>query len=788
MLRGHNQTMQKILLCVGLTAGFLLPTMKAWAQEGAEKSSQQEVISTQEASPRIVKAIEVEGNKTISMATILSKIKIRVGQEYLQNIVSDDIKRLYNTGYFSDVRVDRKEYQGGFKVVFYLTEKPIVEKITFSKIRHFHPRAIENKIKTKKGRFLDPKTLKDDIKTIEELYAKKGLTSATVAVKTSLDEATNKASLNFVIEEGRRTQIGKLNITGNRSFPDKRILKAIKTRPHGLFRSGYLKEEILKEDMDRIQAFYSQNGFIDAKASYALEELRKGRLILNIQIEEGQRYYVGDIAVAGNNVLTTPEILAAMKTTTVGRPFSREKLEEDISSIRTLYFDKGYIFAEIKESTSLGPETGKVELRLDVSEGQVAYVEQVKIEGNTRTRDIVIRREVRLYPGDQFDGAKLRRSKERLRNLGYFEDVNYDVEDTAYPDRKNLIVQVKEAKTGSLSFGGGYSTIDKIIGFVEIEQKNFDFTNWPTFTGGGQRLSLRAETGSVRNDVRLSFTEPWIFDYPISGGFDVYRMERDRERDVGYAYDEKRVGGNLRFGKEISEYVSAGITYRLEEITISDLESGVSADLAKEAGENTVSAAGFTLTRDTRDNVFNPTQGLLLTGTVDVAGGLFGGDKDFVRFQDKASLVIPFKYESVLELSVRTGFADAYGDSDSVPIFERFFAGGARSIRGYNERKVGPIDSVSEDPVGGESLLVANAEYTIPLIDFIKLAAFFDTGNVWSKLDQFGSGGFKSGTGLGFRVKTPIGPINLDYGYPLNDEPGEEQRSGKFYFSVSRGF
>jgi len=744
---------------------------------------------TRESSRKIVKAIEVEGNKTISISVILAKIKSRVGQEYLQNVISDDIKRLYNTGSFSDVKVDRKDYEGGFKVIFYLTEKPIVEEITFSKTRHFRPRALVNKIKTKKEKFLDPKTLKEDVKTIQEMYAKKGLSSATVEVETFTDEVTNKASLHFVIQEGRRTQIKKLNILGNNSFPDKRIIKVIKTRADSLFTSGYLKEEILKEDMDRIVAFYGQNGFIDAKASYTMEEFKSpGRLIVSIQIEEGKRYYIGNIAIKGNKILTTREILNSMESVRVGNIFSREKLEEDLSNVRTAYFDRGYIFADVKESTSLSPETGKVELRLDIDEGELAYVEQVKVEGNTRTRDIVVRREIRLYPGDRFDGAKLRRTKERLKNLGYFEDVSYDIEDTEHPDRKNLVVQVKEMKTGSLSFGGGYSTIDQIVGFIEIEQRNFDFTNWPMFTGGGQHLSLRAETGSLRNDLRLSFTEPWIFDYPVSGGFDAYRMERDRERDVGYAYDEKRVGGNLRLGKEISEYLSGGITYRRERITIGDLESDVSTDLAKEAGQNTVSDMAFSLTRDTRDNVFSPTKGLLLTGTFDVAGGALGGDKDFVRFQDKMSVNVPFQWNSVMEFSVRMGFMDTYGDSDTVPIFERFFAGGARTIRGYDERKVGPIDPVTEDPLGGESLLVGNVEYTIPVIDFVKLAAFFDTGNVWARLDEFGSGNFKSGAGLGLRVKTPIGPINLDYGYPLNEEPGEEERSGKFYFSMSRGF
>jgi outer membrane protein insertion porin family len=228
--------------------------------------------------------------------------------------------------------------------------------------------------------------------------------------------------------------------------------------------------------------------------------------------------------------------------------------------------------------------------------------------------------------------------------------------------------------------------------------------------------------------------------------------------------------------------------YKLVKVSIENLDSDVSADLAAEAGTNTVSAIGFTMTRDSTDSHLSPTKGLVLGGGADFAGTFLGGDKDFYRLQGRANYYIPLKFESVLEFRTRAGFVDAYGDSTKVPIFERFFAGGARSIRGYNERKVGPLDSNTNDPIGGEGLFTAGVEYTIPIIDFIKLAAFLDTGNVWAQMEDFGSTDLKSGTGLGFRVKTPIGPVNLDYGYPLNDEPGEEDQSGKFYFSISRGF
>jgi len=678
--------------------------------------------------------------------------------------------------------------EGGFKVIIYLDEKAVVEEITFSKTHTFHSRALLKKMKTQEGKFLNNKSLKDDVDTIKELYAQKGLTLAEVDVETELDEATNKVKLHFIIKEGHKVQIRRIYIDGNKAFKDKKIRRIIKARQKGFFRSGHLKKEVLDEDLERIKSFYEQKGHIDATVDYSIETLQKGFVNIRIKIDEGKQYFVGRVTVEGNDIISEEEILRKMKEIKKGGIFSREKLTVDIANIRTVYFDRGYIFANVDESTSLDQSSGEVEVKIKIKEGGLAYINRVNIQGNTRTRDIVIRRELRLNPGDRFDGGKLRRSRERLNNLGYFEDVGFDIQDTDIYDKKNLVVQVKEAKTGSFSFGGGFSTVDQVVGFVEIEQRNFDFSNWPTFTGGGQQLRLRAETGSTRSNLLLSFTEPWIFDRPISGGFDVYRTERNKERNIGYAYDEEKIGGGVRFGKQFTELVSAGVSYKMEEVTIENLDADVSADLLAEAGTNTVSIIGFSASRDSTDSKFSPTTGLILSSGADFAGGALGGDKDFYRLQARGNYYVPLNFKSVLEFRVRGGIVDAYGDSSKVPIFERFFAGGARSIRGYDERKVGPLDSSTGDPIGGEALMTASIEYTIPIIEFVKLAAFLDTGNIWEKVEDFGSGDFKSGAGVGVRVKTPIGPVNLDYGYPLSDEPGEDGRSGKFYFSVSRGF
>jgi len=698
---------------------------------------------------------------------------------------------LYNTGHFSDVEIDHEDLDGGYKVIVKLKEKPIVDQITFSKIRYYNSRVLLSKMKTKKDKFLDNKTLKEDINTIEDLYKKKGLTQVKVDVETFVDEATNKATLHFIIREGYKIKVKRIYIYGNTAFPDKRIIKVMKSRWAWLFGSGVLKEDVLQEDMTAIQAFYEQNGYLNAKAAYQIEPLARGLVKVNVTIQEGKRYYVGDVSFSGNVILSDQDIKSHLKNLIEGKVFSHEKMEEDASNIREAYFDRGYISANVEEATSFNTETGKVDVKVTIKEGKLVYINMIKIQGNAHTRDIVIRRELRMYPGDRFDGAKLRLSKQRLKDLGYFEDVGYDIEDTNQEDLKNLIVQVKEAKTGTFSFGGGYSTVDRLVGFVELEQKNFDISNWPSFTGGGQDLRLRAQVGSVERNFILSYTEPWLFDHPVSAGFDLYLTENLNDNTTGYAYNQKTIGVDFRVGKSFNDNFSVGSVYRLEHVNISDMNSGESEAMQEQVGNSLVSSLGFSETNDYRDSKLSPTSGWIITNNEDIAGGPLGGNKNFYRLQTSGAYYIPFKFNdvvTVLETSARTGIVQSYPSTPDVPIFERYFTGGQDSIRGYNERSVGPSDPNTNDAVGGDAILVGSAEYTVPIIEIIKGAVFYDIGNVWDKVRDYGTGGLKSGTGVGLRIKTPIGPIKLDYGFPLNTEPGQTTKNGKFYFSVSRGF
>ena len=784
-------TMRRKFLAVFLVILISGIAANVFAQDPPNESQESPSVESPQES-KLVTAIEVNGNKNISTNTIVSKMKTRIGSPYQENVVSDDLKRL-----------DTQSYKDGLKIILTVVERPIIETITFSGMNRITMKdeKLKGMLKSKETQYLDYPSLSEDIRTLEKIYEKMGFSKAQITYKVDISKETNKAKIEFIALEGKKVRIQDIIVEGNKAFSKRRILKLLKTKSAWFFNAGVLKDEVLKEDIERIKSFYTRGGFTDVAVNYEVKPDAKKPYLLYvyIKIQEGKKYLVGNVAIQGNKDISQKDILAVLKECIPGKVFSNEALKIDAANIHGLYFDKGYISAQVQDTTSVDSRTGRVDIAYSISENEVAYVAKIKIRGNVKTKDLIIRRELRIRPGEKFDGEKLRRSKERLQNLGFFEEVSYDTEDTSAPDKKDLIVEVKETKTGSFSFGGGYSTVEQFVGFVEIEQKNFDWKNFPYFTGGGQDLRFRASFGTVSSGFDLSFTEPWVFDYPISFGFDAYRRQRKRDSDVGYGYDEKITGGDLRLGKEISEYLRTSFMYKIEEIDISNITDNATNDLNQEYGKNTVSSLIPGVTFDSRDNVFDPRKGDYLSGSLQWAGGPLGGDKDFWKFFGRASHYFPMPLNSVLEIRGRAGLAAAYGDSERIPIYERFFAGGAYTIRGYEERSLGPIDPASKDPLGGNSTLIGNIEYTYPLFNFFKVAAFYDVGNVWSKLGDIGSskdannvketGGFKSGIGLGLRIKTPIGPIMLDYGIPLNKAPGEDDKtSGRFHFSASHGF
>lgn len=731
--------------------------------------------------------IDIEGNEIVSDATIISKIKIRAGQPYNENVINEDVKNLYATGFFETVEAEKKDASEGALLLFKVKEKPVLKKLTIEGMHFIRKKKIEDSIDVKEGGFVDEFKVKEAVRKIKDLYNTKGFSQTEVTYKIDPVADKNEVFVELSIDEKGILKVRGVKVSGNKTIKARRIIKLMKTRKAWLFNRGVFKEEVMEDDIRRITDFYKLEGFNDVAVDIDVQKRPKG-VYLTVNIDEGQRYYAGKITLEGVKEVPEKAVLSAIDLKE-GDVYSEQVVYNNSLGIREVYVDKGYIFSQVDPFSLLNPDTGKIDITYKIVENNVAYIEDISIKGNNKTKDKVIRRELKVYPGEKFDGKKIRKSKEKLENLGFFEEIRFGTEPGSEPDNVDLVVDVKEAKTGYFSFGGGYSSIDEFIGFVEIRQRNFDYKNFSNFTGAGQDLSVLLSMGTSTKRYQLSFTNPWIFDKPVSFGFDAYRKGHDQDEDVGYGYQEDIKGGVLRLARDFDDYWKGGVAYRFENVEISDVVDDASQALHEEEGSSDLSSGETHLTYDSRDNVFNPLKGIYVKNIFQVFGGPFCGDKDFIKYIGRASFYFPLAKKSVVELRLRGGFGQEFGDTDKIPIYERFFAGGASTVRGYRERKVGPIDKTSEDPIGGNKMLVGNIEYTYPLADFLKAATFFDIGKVWGgESDSIEENDFMSSVGLGFRVNTPIGPVSVDYGWPLDKEPGEEGKEGRFHFNVSRSF
>ena len=397
-------------------------------------------------------------------------MKTKIGSPYQETVASDDLKRLYLLGYFSDVKIDAEPYKDGVKVIVRLTERPIIEKITFSGIVHITKKdeSLKKELQSKEGQYLDYPTLGDDVRTLKKMYEKIGFNQADIQYNVEVDKEKNKAKVQFLVNESRKVRIKEIKFQGNsKAFSSSRLIKLIKTRNAWLLNAGVLKEDTLKEDVERVKAFYRKSGYADVSVDYEVkpDTNRPYLLYITFTIVEGKKYTVGNITIEGNKDISEKDILKKLQECTTGKVYSEEGVKQDVSNIQSLYFDKGYISCLAQDTTAVNPSSGRVDVHYSIVENQVVYVDKIKVRGNVKTRDMVVRREMRIRPGDRFDGDKLKRSKERLQNLGFFDEVSYDTEPTDVADKRDLIVDVKEAKTGSFSFGGRYSTVDQ---FVEI--------------------------------------------------------------------------------------------------------------------------------------------------------------------------------------------------------------------------------------------------------------------------------------------------------------------------------
>ena len=729
-----------------------------------------------------VKRIEVSGNKRISTMIIISRIQTREEEVLSDKIISEDIKNIYALGYFSNISVASTPFEGGIKVIYTVVEKPYVGKIELTGNREIKEEEIGRVMAISAGDIFGEKNLDEDIKRIIELYEKKGYYKTQITPEIKIREEEKRVDIVLNIEEGPRTRVKEIKILGNKNVPEKQIRARMETKTAQFFRRGIFGKEEFERDIQMITTVCRSFGYLDAEiVDYDLNYTHEGRLLfITIEIAEGELYTVREVSITGNTLFETEVLLNKLRIKE-GEPYNPYSVPEDIGILKNFYAQKGYIVTQIWDEPFIDKEKLEIRTTYHINEGPKTYVRLIKIAGNTKTKDNVIRRELTIKPGEAFDGKQIKRSREKLFNLGYFSDVKAYTEATDKPELRDLVFEVEETKTGALSFGLGYSSIEDIVGFVQLEQNNFDIGNPPYFTGGGQKIRVKANFGSLSGEYMLSFTEPYFLGYPLSLGFDVY--DKTRQWPV---YDQRNTGGNIRIGKRITDYVRLHTTYKYEDVNISDVDDDAGEAIKDEEGKFTTSSLTVDLIKDTRDSVFIPTRGFKGSISTEYAGGFLGGDRNFTKNAGDATWFFPVikkeELEHVISFRLRAGIAKEFADSDNVPINERFFLGGSDTIRGYPEESIGPKDE-ENNSIGGKSFLIANAEYTFPIWkQTIRGALFYDIGNTWQEPDGMDFNDLVPGVGIGLRMQTPIGPVNLDYGY------GIEENKGRLHFSMGYSF
>lgn len=738
----------------------------------------------------IVRQIDIQfvGPETISRERVMANLATQMGQPFSQFTVEQDLRALYGTGLISNVRIFAEPFEDGAKVTVLIQGKPFVSEILIEGAQQISMNRVRREITQRVGEALSEEQIEQDRQKILELYRNRNYTDVTVETLLREDPRTNQVSVTFRISEGPRLIVRRINFFGNDSILPRDLRRAMPTKTRNLLfffnKSGRLLPEQVEEDRAAIRALYQSRGFADAIVTdYQVQRLDDGSgVAINITVEEGIQYRVNSVSFEGEAVATA-DFLESLLTMRAGSLYTPQGLNTDLRAIRDFYGTQGYVdLLLIPEIFPAGPGAVDINYRLD--EGVQSYVNLINIQGNKVTKDRVIRREMALRPGDVFDTTLVDVSRQRLENLNYFSRVDTVPQDTLVPGRKDLNVIVEEKRTGSFNFGAGFSTIDSLVGFAELQQTNFDLFNWPRFTGGGQRFRIRGQYGIQRSDFVIAFTEPWFLGTKLSFGVEGFYREATFLSTV---YDQRNYGVAFQFRRALTPFLAARAEYRLEGIEIYNVDRNDAGQVIQDAaGDYTRSAILGGLTWDNRDSLFLTRRGELIELTAFVAGGGLGGDVQDYGISLEAAKYWPLIWDMIFLLRGQLAVVDSWGGSDDVPLFDRLYLGGANNMRGFNFREVGPKDEFG-NPIGGNSLAYITAELTFPIISRVRGAVFTDWGFVNAASYDWNSSNVNADFGFGIRLDLPIGPIRLDYGIPVITD-NFNGGPGKFNFNIGYQF
>ncbi len=737
--------------------------------------------------------VKFVGAANVSEQVVRANMALREGTVLDESLIDRDIRSLYRTGLFEFIEVKREaRATDTVNLLIEVTPKYRVLSVIFQGNKAYKEKRLSREAKTVPNSTLDERQIKEDSEKIYEYYQKNGYNQAQITYTIDRNRSTGFGTVTFKIREGVKVRISDIKFVGNTKAKPRKLRKEMETKKWHLFSwisgGGRFIDSDFDEDLEKLRDYYRELGYLDVEITedkVNFNYASSGKLVITININEGRQYHIGDVTFSGNKIHPS-RLLRLVVRQRKGMVFVPSKLDKDVENIEDFYGRDGHLDTRARLIRKPNLETGNIDIEYEINESEKFQVESINIEGNTKTKSIVVLRELVLGPGDVFDSVRMKISKMRLENTRFFEDVNVTPESTNIPGRRNLRVALREARTGNLTFGAGFSSLERAVIFAEITQSNFDIFNRKSFfQGDGQKFRLRMQLGSESSELVLAFEEPWLFERELALGFQIFRTTSDYNSAF---YDEIRSGGQVYMRKRLFGLVEGTLTYTFEVVDIANVDPTAPASIQSIAGKTTISKLGFSLLRDTRDKIVNTTRGNRMELITEIAGGPLAGDVNYYRVEVRGSQFYPvFEFqEQVLSLIGRAGVVQNFGDSNSVPFFDQYFLGGPQTLRGFEFREVGPKNAFGE-PEGGRTYGFFSAEYSIDLVKPIRFAIFYDAGFVNRDAYDFSPAEFNDNFGFGLRLFVAGAPLSLDFGIPLHGDRFNKKGS-QFNFSFGTRF
>ncbi|WP_240193623.1 outer membrane protein assembly factor BamA [Desulfobulbus alkaliphilus] len=718
-----------------------------------------------------VASIVPEGNVRIDSGAILQRISTKPGDLYDPALLREDLRAVFAMGYFDNVEIEALDTDRGKRIIFRISEKPLIGSVVITGAQSIKEQDVRDAANIPVNSILNPARINEAAERVRELYRSKGYYNTEVNTVISYPEGTG-AEVRLVLDEGKKITIEAITFQGNASVSDSTLRGVIQTGTHRwwiswLTASGVLKMDVLRQDADRIGAYYHNQGFIEARVGSPIVEQRDDALFITFPIEEGPRYRVGTVEIQGDLIRSQEELIALLE---IRREefLNRQVLRDDITRLTDLYAEKGYAFAEIFPRINRAATGNRVDIVLMVDKGSLVYFNRIDIQGNTRTRDNVIRRDLKMQEGGLFDSRAIRTSTQRLNRLRFFEEVNIIPRPTMNEELMDVVVEVKEQPTGQFSIGAGWSSSENLLFMGQISEDNL--------FGTGNRLSLSANLSSQSTRYNLTFTNPRLYDSQVSGSIDLFNWEREYDD-----YTKDSTGGALRIGHPLFEAWRIVYGYTLSDTNLTDIAENASSVILRSKDINLTSAAELGLIRDTRDRIFSPTTGSRSRISVNYAGGPLGGDAQFTKLEGSSSWYFPLVWSTVFH--VRGAAGRVFENEDGkLPVYENFYLGGMNTIRGFKTFSISPVDPETGEKIGGDKMWNGTVSIIFPLLKNLGMDGeiFTDLGNVYAPEDSWDFSEYKHSAGFGVLWLSPLGPLRLAWGYNLDRQEGEEQSTWDF--------